>query len=91
LPWRIIDRPFLSKGNDSILVHGVTLLLGDSGGFSTSPVTPPSSYRHPVSSVAPTARDADAYAVLGPALKGFSPTPEMPEIAEALALMERLA
>jgi hypothetical protein len=23
---RIIDRPFLSKGNDSILIHGVTLL-----------------------------------------------------------------
>jgi len=28
---------------------------------------------------------------LVPALEGFSPTPEMPEIAEALALMERLA
>jgi len=24
-------------------------------------------------------------------LEGFAPTPEMPEIAEALALMERLA
>ncbi len=49
---RIIDRPFLSKGNDSILVHGVTLLPGGSGGFSTNPVTPPSSHRHPVSRVA---------------------------------------
>ena len=38
-----------------------------------------------------TARPAEARAVLAPALKGFSPTPEMPEIAEALALMERLA
>ena len=28
-------------------------------------------------------RAADAHAVLGPALKGFSPTPEFPEIAEA--------
>ena len=35
---RIIDRPFLSKGNDSILVHGVTLLPGGSGGFSTNPL-----------------------------------------------------
>ena len=38
-----------------------------------------------------TARPVDAHAALAPALKGFSPTPEMPEIAEALALMERLA
>jgi predicted ATPase len=38
-----------------------------------------------------TARLADAHAVLAPALEGFSPTPEMPEIAEAQALMERLA
>jgi predicted ATPase len=38
-----------------------------------------------------TARNAEAHAVLAPALRGFSPTPEMPEIAEAQALMERLA
>jgi class 3 adenylate cyclase/tetratricopeptide (TPR) repeat protein len=38
-----------------------------------------------------TARPADAHAVLAPALEGFSPTPEMPEIAEAQALMDRLA
>ena len=38
-----------------------------------------------------TGRPAEAHAVLGPALEGFSPTPEMPEIAEAQALMERLA
>ena len=38
-----------------------------------------------------SARRAEAYAVLAPALKGFSPTPEMPEIAEAQALLERLA
>jgi tetratricopeptide (TPR) repeat protein len=38
-----------------------------------------------------TARPAEAHAVLAPALDGFSPTPEMPEIAEAQALMERLA
>ena len=34
---------------------------------------------------------AEARAVLAPALKGFSPTLEMPEIARTLALMERLA
>jgi class 3 adenylate cyclase/predicted ATPase len=38
-----------------------------------------------------TDRPAEAHAVLAPALEGFSPTPEMPEIAEAQALMERLA
>jgi class 3 adenylate cyclase/predicted ATPase len=38
-----------------------------------------------------TGRPAEAGAVLAPALKGFSPTPEMPEIADALALMEPLA
>jgi predicted ATPase len=38
-----------------------------------------------------TDRPAEAHAVLWPALEGFAPTPEMPEIAEALALMERLA
>jgi class 3 adenylate cyclase/tetratricopeptide (TPR) repeat protein len=38
-----------------------------------------------------TGRLAEAKAVLAPALEGFSPTPEMPEIAEAQALLERLA
>jgi class 3 adenylate cyclase/tetratricopeptide (TPR) repeat protein len=38
-----------------------------------------------------TGRPAEAGAVLAAALKGFSPTPEMPEIADALALMEPLA
>ena len=38
-----------------------------------------------------TGRPVDAYAVLAPALEGFSPTPEMRDIAQALALMERLA
>jgi tetratricopeptide (TPR) repeat protein len=33
------------------------------------------------------ARAADAHAVLAAALEGFSPTPEMPEIAEAQALL----
>jgi adenylate cyclase len=33
-----------------------------------------------------TARLSEAHAVLAPALEGFSPTPEMPEIAEAQAL-----
>jgi predicted ATPase len=32
-------------------------------------------------------RPAEAHAVLTPALEGFSPTPEMPEIAEAKALL----
>ena len=32
-------------------------------------------------------RPTDAHAVLEPALEGFSPTPEMPEIAEAQALL----
>jgi hypothetical protein len=38
-----------------------------------------------------TGRPPEAHAVLVPALEGFSPTQEMPEIAEAQALMERLA
>ena len=38
-----------------------------------------------------TARPADAHAVLAPALGGFAPTPEMPEIAEAQALLAALA
>jgi predicted ATPase len=37
-----------------------------------------------------TRRSADAHAVLSPALEGFSPMPEMPEIAEGQALLERL-
>jgi tetratricopeptide (TPR) repeat protein len=38
-----------------------------------------------------TGRPADAHAVIAPALEGFSPTPEMPEIAEAQALLVALA
>jgi predicted ATPase len=38
-----------------------------------------------------TGRSADAQAVLAPALEGFSPTPEMPEIAESEALLAALA
>ena len=34
-----------------------------------------------------TGRAADAHAVLAPALEGFAPTDEMPEIAEAQALL----
>jgi class 3 adenylate cyclase/predicted ATPase len=34
---------------------------------------------------------ADAHAVLAPALEGFSPTPEMPEISEAQTLLAALA
>ena len=37
-----------------------------------------------------TGRAADAHAVLAPALEGFSPTPEFPEIAEAQALLAAL-
>jgi predicted ATPase len=37
-----------------------------------------------------TDRLVDAYSVLAPALEGFTPTPEMPEIAEAQALLESL-
>ena len=37
-----------------------------------------------------TGRPADAHAVLAPALEGFSPTPEFPEIKEALALLAAL-
>ena len=36
-------------------------------------------------------RPADAHAVLTPALDGFSPSLEMPEIAEAMLLSARLA
>ena len=38
-----------------------------------------------------TGRSADAHAVLAPALEGFSPTPEFPEISEAQVLLEVLA
>jgi hypothetical protein len=38
-----------------------------------------------------TARPVDAHAVLACALEGFAATPEMPEIAEAQALLEQLA
>jgi class 3 adenylate cyclase/predicted ATPase len=38
-----------------------------------------------------TNRGADAHAVLAPALEGFSPTPEFPEIAEAQKLLAALA
>jgi predicted ATPase len=38
-----------------------------------------------------TGRPVDALDVLAPALEGFSPTPEMPEIAEAQALLAALA
>jgi predicted ATPase len=38
-----------------------------------------------------TGRGVDAHAVLAPALEGFAPTAEMPEIAEAQALLSRLA
>jgi tetratricopeptide (TPR) repeat protein len=38
-----------------------------------------------------TARQDEGYAVLAPALEGFAPTLEMPEIAEAQALLEHLA
>jgi hypothetical protein len=38
-----------------------------------------------------TALPLEAHAVLAPALEGFSPTPEMPEIAEARALLAMLA
>ena len=57
---RIVDCPFLSKGNNSILGHGVTLLLGGSGGLITNPVTPPSSPRHPVSLCPPLLLAIDA-------------------------------
>jgi tetratricopeptide (TPR) repeat protein len=38
-----------------------------------------------------TSRPADARAALAPALEGFSPTPEMPEVAEAQALLGELS
>ena len=38
-----------------------------------------------------TARPVEAQAVLAPALEGFSPTPEMPEIAEAQELLSALS
>jgi class 3 adenylate cyclase/predicted ATPase len=38
-----------------------------------------------------TSRSADAHAVLASALQGFSPTPELPEIAEARTLLTALA
>ena len=38
-----------------------------------------------------TGRPAEAHAVLAPALEGFAPTPDMPEIGEAQALLAALA
>ena len=38
-----------------------------------------------------TSRPEDAHAVLAPALEGFSPTAELPEIEEAQALLAALA
>jgi hypothetical protein len=38
-----------------------------------------------------TARPIEAYAILAPALEGFSPTLDMPEIAKAEALLAELA
>ena len=38
-----------------------------------------------------TGRPVEAHGVLAPALEGFSPTPELPEIGEAQALLWRLA
>ena len=38
-----------------------------------------------------TGRPVEAQGALAPALEGFSPTPEMPEIAEAQALLAALA
>jgi hypothetical protein len=38
-----------------------------------------------------TGRPAEAHAVLAPALEGFAPTPEIPEIAEAQSLFAALA
>src|SRR5208283_3863129 len=38
-----------------------------------------------------TARPVEAHAVLAPALEGYASTPEMPEIAEAQALLAALA
>jgi tetratricopeptide (TPR) repeat protein len=38
-----------------------------------------------------TSRPAEAHAVLAPALEGFAPTPEMPQIAEAQLLLGALA
>jgi class 3 adenylate cyclase/predicted ATPase len=38
-----------------------------------------------------TGRPAEAHAVLAPALEGFSPTPEMPEIVETQVLLSQLA
>ena len=38
-----------------------------------------------------TSRPVEAHAVLAPVLEGFSPTPEMPEIADAQALLAVLS
>jgi predicted ATPase len=38
-----------------------------------------------------TSRPLDAHVVLAPALEGFTPTPEMPEIAEAQAMLAALS
>jgi hypothetical protein len=67
---RIIDRPFLTEGNNSILSYGVTLLLGGLGGLITNSVTPPTTYRHPVSPVAPATTDDTTPLFSFPAFQG---------------------
>jgi CheY-like chemotaxis protein len=37
-----------------------------------------------------TGRPAESHGILAPALEGFAPTPEMPEIAKAQALLAAL-
>ena len=50
---RIVNFVWLTQRNNSILVHGVTLLREVRAGFDTNPVTPLQSHRHhPLSAIA---------------------------------------
>jgi hypothetical protein len=50
-------RQTLTESDNSILVHGVTLLREARAGFDTNPVTPLASHRHhPLSAIALTLR-----------------------------------
>jgi hypothetical protein len=50
---RIVNFIWLTEGDDSILIHGVTLLREVRAGFDTNPVTPLQSHRHhPLSVIA---------------------------------------
>ena len=74
-----LKRPELNRGHRRKLLNAISELYADDG------------RRRRDSNYQLTARPADAFAVLAPALQGFTPTREMAEIAEAKVLLAALA